>query len=86
MPCYEPPPDFAGEEKDNAVEAVKILCDSVSISIQHGIKIAPRILFWAKKHYEIDIKSARFFGNKADVERATENLAKVITAISEIDA
>lgn len=57
MPCYDPPPHWEGEAKENAEQAVRLLCGFVSERIREGDStLPPEFVFWFIKHREIDLQ------------------------------
>lgn len=58
MPCYEPPPAWSGEQRDNAQKAVPLLCDQVTGLLRTGLPIDRRHLVWYIEHTQLDIKVA----------------------------
>jgi len=83
MPCYDPPPPYQGEQRKNAEEAVKLLCDLVTQKVSKSEPVSVELLTWWKDHRAIDAKAASYKDYDEvllallDVEIARELLRKM---------
>jgi len=58
MPCYDPPPPYQDEEKENAEKAVSLLCGEIAHKIDNKEPITRSSLLWFLEHKKIDLKIA----------------------------
>lgn len=58
MPCYDAPPEYAGDARDNAEQAVQILCALVQNAPSYADVPLP-ILSWFLVHRRIDLRMAQ---------------------------
>jgi hypothetical protein len=58
MPCYEPPPEWAGDARENAETAVKILCAMVQSASNYS-QVPKPLLEWYMNHRLIDLEKAK---------------------------
>lgn len=59
MPCYDPPPHYAGREAENLREAARILCELVGGRIKRGEPLSMRLLAWYAEHRLVDLDRAK---------------------------
>jgi hypothetical protein len=55
VPCYNPPPPWEGKQKENAEQAVRLLCSMVG---QNLATMPNEVLTWFLEHREIDLEIA----------------------------
>lgn len=59
MPCYDPPPAWEGRQRENAHEAVRLLCDIVAMLMRATAHVSEDLLKWYVTHREIDLEIAK---------------------------
>jgi hypothetical protein len=70
MPCYEAPPEWVGDAKKNAEEAVRILCAQIGKAVEAGIIPKRHLMEWLVEHRKIDLRMAiDSYFPKSEVER-----------------
>lgn len=81
MPCYDPPPPWDETSKQNATQAVKLLCELTKNSLRNAQPISKDVLKWFLEHRRIDyqIATTEYFGNPnpVDAQDALDDIAKV---------
>lgn len=79
MPCYDPPPPWAGREQESAEAAVRLLCDLTQEALAKNIPVCREVVAWFIKHRRIDLTMATYNQTPApdvvgrivrDIERA----------------
>ncbi|MEN9919932.1 MAG: hypothetical protein RL662_2368 [Bacteroidota bacterium] len=85
MPCYDPPPPWDQTSKDNANQAVKLLCELTKIALRDNKPLSQDTLKWFLNHRRIDyqIATTQYYGNPNPVDAlyALDDIAKVTKLI-----
>lgn len=78
MPCYDPPPAYAGKERKSAERAASLLCLSISQRIDSR-NVSVEELEWFAIHREIDaeIETTGYYGRRIDFAAAESALSDV---------
>ena len=74
MPCYDPPPPWAGAAQRNSEQASRILCAMVKRSLDNGGLPSEDLLNWYLEHRTVDLQIANGVGGyyKPNPEKAAE--------------
>ena len=84
MPCYSPPPPFAGEERRSAEQAARLLCEMVADTFRKGGTVSRDLLEWWVTHRRIDAKIAKCEGG--DCRPGSDGYLRHLREASEADA
>lgn len=90
MPCYEPPPPWVGAQRENAEQAVQLLCSLVGGRVRAGdVDLPKELVQWFAEHREIDrqIATTPYYGkpDAAEAARAAQDIEQAMRLLQDRD-